>query len=140
MVALTIQLLLKRGCLRQPSTQALNRDGGQAASCELDADQADSPLALRHVEHIVPRKHGGSDDPENLALAWVDCHLRKGTNLTGLDPLTGELTQLFHPRRQRWAAHFEWLGVQIIGRTAVGRTTVRVLDMNSEDQLALRSS
>jgi uncharacterized protein YnzC (UPF0291/DUF896 family) len=28
----------------------------------------------------------------------------------------------------------------LIGKTAIGRTTVRVLNMNSEEQLALRSS
>jgi hypothetical protein len=47
---------------------------------------------------------------------------------------------LFHPRRQRWEDHFEWRGIYVIGKTAIGRTTIRVLNMNSEDQLALRSS
>ena len=25
-----------------------------------------------HVEHIIPKIHGGSDEVENLALAWED--------------------------------------------------------------------
>ena len=48
--------------------------------------QDDSPLAALHVEHIIPKIHGGSDDVENLALACIDCNLHKGTNLTGIDP------------------------------------------------------
>ena len=101
--------------------------------------QEDSPLAALHIEHIIPRCHGGSDQPENLALACVDCNLHKGTNLTGIDPKTGAVTGLFHPRRHNWADHFEWRGIHLVGRSAIGRTTVAVLRMNSEDQLALRS-
>jgi 5-methylcytosine-specific restriction endonuclease McrA len=106
--------------------------------CQLHQD--DSPLAALHIEHIVPKIHGGTDDPDNLALACIDCNLHKGTNLTGIDPQTNEVTELFHPRRQHWDDHFGWRGIHLIGKTAVGRTTVRVLDMNSEDQIALRSS
>lgn len=114
------------------------RAGDRCEYCQLQ--QKDSPLALLHVEHIVPKKHGGSDAIENLALACIDCNLHKGSNLTGIDPETNEVTVLFHPRQQEWNAHFTWDGIYIIGLTAIGRTTVRVLDMNSDDQLALRSS
>jgi len=114
------------------------RAGNACEYCHLH--QNDSPLASLHLEHIVPRVHGGDDDLPNLALACVDCNLHKGTNLTGIDPETGLITELFHPRRQRWNDHFEWLGIYISGKTAVGRTTIRVLNMNSDDQLALRSS
>lgn len=105
--------------------------------CHLHQD--DSPLAALHVEHIIPKVHGGTDDTENLALACIDCNLHKGTNLTGIDPQTSQLTELFHPRRQNWDEHFELQGVYLIGKTAIGRTTTRVLDMNSDDQIALRS-
>jgi len=58
-----------------------------------------------------------------------------------MKPTTKALvTSLFDPRRQRWRDHFEWSGIFIQGRTAIGRTTVRVLAMNGDDQLALRSS
>ncbi len=52
------------------------------------------------IEHIVPKIHGGTDSPDNLALACIDCNPHKGTNLTGIDPEMGEVTGLFHPRRQ----------------------------------------
>jgi 5-methylcytosine-specific restriction endonuclease McrA len=106
--------------------------------CRLHQD--DSPLAVLHVEHIIPRIHGGNDDVDNLALACIDCNLHKGTNLTGIDPETNEITQLFHPRRQAWEDHFDWNGIYLTGKTAAGRTTIRVLNINSEDQVALRSS
>jgi hypothetical protein len=92
-----------------------------------------------HVEHIIPRCHGGSDGLENLALACIDCNLHKGPNLTGLDPETNRVTELFHPRRHRWHVHCAWDGIRLLGTTAIGRTTIRVLHMNSEEQLALRS-
>lgn len=114
------------------------RAGNTCEYCQLH--QNDSPLASLHLEHIIPKVHGGGDDLYNLALACIDCNLHKGTNLAGIDPETGVLTELFHPRKHRWEEHFEWIGIYIHGRTAVGRTTIRVLCMNSEDQLALRSS
>jgi hypothetical protein len=101
--------------------------------------QSESLVAALHIEHILPRKHHGSDEAENLALACIDCNLHKGTNVAGYDSATGALTELFHPRRQVWSDHFEWHGVVIVGKTAVGRTTVEVLQRNSADRLELRT-
>jgi 5-methylcytosine-specific restriction endonuclease McrA len=122
----------------QTRSQVRERAQNACEYCQLHQD--DSPLASLHVEHIIPRIHGGNDDMDNLALACIDCNLHKGTNLTGIDPETNEITQLFHPRRQSWDDHFEWQGIYLAGKTATGRTTIRVLNMNSEDQVALRSS
>src|SRR2546425_9720613 len=118
--------------------RAQRRARNRCEYCKLHQD--DSPLAALHVEHIIPKAHGGGDDLENLALACIDCNLHKGPNLTGIDPETNAVTELFHPRRHNWNDHFEWRGITLIGKTAIGRTTVRVLNMNSEYQLALRSS
>jgi 5-methylcytosine-specific restriction endonuclease McrA len=104
--------------------------------CQLHQD--DSPLAALHIEHIRPIKHGGSDALENLCLACIDCNLHKGTNLTGIDPETDEITPLFHPRRDNWDEHFFWNGIRIAGHTAVGRATIRVLVLNGDDRLDLR--
>ena len=121
-------------------TRAQVRERAQNACEYCRLHQDDSPLAALHVEHIIPKIHGGSDDIDNLALACIDCNLHKGTNLTGIDPETSEIIQLFHPRRQAWEDHFEWTGIYLAGRTATGRTTIRVLNINSEDQVALHSS
>ena len=99
--------------------------------------QEDSELP-HHVEHIVAKKHGGTDDPDNLALACGHCNLHKGPNLTGIDPETRELVPLFHPRSDRWHDHFAWRGAQISGLTARGRSTIEVLAMNDGRRLELR--
>jgi hypothetical protein len=71
--------------------------------------------------------------------AWLaHCNSHKGTNLTGIDPVTGAVTELFNPRQQLWNDHLTFQIVFIFGRTAVGRTTVAVLDMNSDEQVELR--
>jgi 5-methylcytosine-specific restriction endonuclease McrA len=101
-------------------------------------EQSTSPLIPLQIEHVTARKHGGTDDLENLALACAECNLHKGSDLTGIDPHSGELTPLFHPRRDRWDDQFEWDDLHIVGRTAVGRTTVRLLQLNSPARLRVR--
>lgn len=92
-----------------------------------------------HIEHIVAKQHGGLTEIDNLALACWQCNLKKGTNLTSIDPETGELTRLFHPRTDKWTDHFAFrmlesrIGrIEIKGLTPIGRATVRLLDMNEE--------
>ena len=114
------------------------RAGHRCEYCQLHQD--DSPIAVLHVEHVIPKIHGGTDALDNLALACVDCNLHKGPNLTGIDPKTKRVAKLFHPRLQCWDDHFEWRGLYLAGKTSIGRTTIRVLNMNSEDNLTLRSS
>lgn len=121
------------------STKARVREraGNCCEYCQLP--QIDSPLAPLQIEHVIPVKHGGTDDIENLALACIDCNLRKGPNLTGIDPATDTITRLFNPRSDRWDDHFHWDRIYVRGKSASGRNTVRVLGMNSDEQLALRS-
>ncbi len=77
---------------------------------------------------------------DNLALACIDCNLHKGTNLAGIDPLSGQLTVLFHPRQHQWTEHFAQLGATVEGLTDIGRTTVVVLSMNAEELVDFRES
>ena len=114
------------------------RAGDRCEYCQLH--QIDSPFVTLHVEHIIPKKHGGEDDFDNLFLACGDWNLRKGSNLAGIDPVTGKLIALFHPRLQNWSDHFAWKDLHILGRTAVGRTTVRVLDLNHKERLEMREA
>lgn len=97
------------------------------------------PQAVRllrfEIDHIVARKHGGSTEADNLALCCGQCNLHKGTDLSGMDPVTGRMTRLFHPRRDRWADHFRWERLTIVGVTPVGRVTVAVLQLNREADL-----
>lgn len=101
-------------------------------------EQEKEPLTF-HVEHVIPRQHGGADTADNLALACHHCNLHKGPNLTGLDPQTGELIRLFHPRSDRWDEHFAERENEIVGLTVVGRATVRLLNMNDDGRMELRA-
>jgi len=93
-----------------------------------------------HVEHIIARQHRGGDDVNNLALACHQCNLHKGTNLYSVDPDTSEVVRLFHPRKDQWQDHFALDGPRIVGRTAIGRTTAWLLQMNSDERVQLRSA
>jgi hypothetical protein len=120
---------------RATTERVRQRAGHRCEYCGIP--ETDSGLRF-HVEHIIARQHGGTDDDENLALACPDCNWRKGTNLTGLDPDSGLVTVLFHPRREKWTSNFEAHPPRIIGRTPAGRTTAWLLDMNNPIQLRHR--
>ncbi|MBX7073389.1 MAG: HNH endonuclease [Pirellulales bacterium] len=121
-----------------PALRKLVRDRAKRCCEYCLLAQEDSLFVSFHVEHIVPRKHGGADEPDNLALACVHCNLHKGPNLAGIDPLSADLTRLFHPRKDSWIEHFSIDQDVIVGRTAIGRTTVAVLNMNGSHQVELR--
>ena len=114
------------------------RANGRCEYCRLP----DSAMVLEdfHVEHIIARKHGGVDNEDNLAWACIFCNLYKGPNLASLDPDSGELTRLFHPRRDKWEEHFRLDVALIVGLTPVGRTTCWLLELNSEILTTLRIS
>lgn len=101
--------------------------------------QAAQPFVTFQIEHIIPKKHGGSDDPANLCLACERCNSYKGSNLAGLDPATGQIEPLFNPRIQGWPDHFEFRGSLIVGRSPIGRTSVKVLAMNEGRRVQLRT-
>lgn len=100
--------------------------------------QRDDDLTFE-IDHIIASTHGGRTVASNLALSCFWCNRYKGTNLAGIDPLTGRHTKLFHPRRHSWSRHFEWDGPRLIGRTAIGRATIRVLSSNHPLRVRLRS-
>jgi len=113
------------------------RAGNRCEYCLLQQWHSGSP---HQIEHIVAKQHGGRDIPDNLALACDRCNLRKGPNLSGIDPVSGVLVALFHPRRDVWTEHFRLQGIYVEGLTPAGRATVQVLDMNGTRRLQLRSA
>lgn len=118
-----------RGMVRQ-------RAGGKCEYCQFPDHALDLPF---HVDHIVASVHRLDDDPANLAWACPRCNLGKGPNLTTIDPVLGERVDLFNPRIMSWHEHFEMQSnALVVGLTASGRGTVRLLDMNNEQRVQHR--
>jgi hypothetical protein len=91
-------------------------------------------LRPHEADHIVAEKHGGATEAENLALACWRCNRHKGTDLASFDPKIGDLTRLFNPRTQLWCTHFRLEGAKLVGITAEGRTTVRLLRLDTPER------
>ncbi len=90
------------------------------------------------IDHIIAQQHRGEATFENLALSCPHCNYHKGPNVAGFDPVSGKLTKLFNPRRHRWTAHFAWGGPILVGKTAIGRATIYVLNINHPDRVEIR--
>ena len=114
------------------------RAGNACEYCRIPQDA--TPLISFHIEHIVSRQHGGSDEPDSLALACDRCNAYKGPNLTSIDPDTSATVVLFNPRQDVWGDHFAVRGGHITGLTPKGRATVRLLNMNAPRRVELRQA
>jgi hypothetical protein len=92
------------------------------------------------IDHIIAQQHGGPSTEDNLALACFFCNSAKGPNIAGIDPQSGRLVSLFHPRRQKWTRHFHWNGPRLVGRTRTARATIAVLAINDPAFIILRQT
>ncbi|MBY0528294.1 MAG: HNH endonuclease [Gemmataceae bacterium] len=112
------------------------RAGHRCEYCRLHENDAD--FLSFHVEHVVAKQHGGTDDPELLCLACAECNWAKGPNLAGL--FGGKLYRLFNPRKQSWRRHFSWEHTLLIGKSFSGKVTVQVLNINAPSRVMLREN
>ena len=125
--------------MNERTRQDVRRQAGfRCEYCQLG--ERHLPFSTFHLDHVVARQHGGDDNPANLAWSCQECNLLKGTNLSGVDPETGLVVELFHPRRHQWQEHFCFRGDRIEGLTPTGRATVVLLHMNSPGRLELRAA
>ncbi len=116
--------------------QVRERARGRCEYCHIPTSLYDQPF---HLDHIIARKHGGQSVLENLAFCCIDCNLHKGTNIAGIDRGTGALTRLLNPRMDQWAMHLAWRGAELIGLSAIGRTTIEVLQINQAIRVTARA-
>jgi 5-methylcytosine-specific restriction endonuclease McrA len=89
----------------RPSVVA--RSGGACEYCRLM--EAATGVTF-HIEHVVPRVHGGSTILDNLALSCPGCNLAKGGRIRAQDG-RGREQRLFNPRMFQswllgWHLHF----------------------------------
>ncbi len=111
--------------------------GGRCEYCRLPEGYSPAPFA---VDHILPRSREGDDEAENLALCCPGCNGAKYNKVEALDPATGALVPLFHPRQQRWSDHFTWSEdtLWVLALSATGRATVAALHLNRQGAVNLR--
>ena len=76
----------------------------------------------------------------NLAYSCQGCNGRKYISITAIDPATGDIVSLYHPRQHQWSDHFVWNEdyTRIIGLTPIGRATVDKLHLNRTGLVNLR--
>ncbi len=103
--------------------------------CEYCLFPNDIGFMPHEVDHIYAEKHGGETIESNLCLSCWICNRHKGTDLTSFDPLTSEITVLFHPRRDVWTDHFRLQGATIEPLTPQARTTVQLLQLNKRERV-----
>jgi hypothetical protein len=91
-------------------------------------------------EHITPLSAGGKNAFENLCLACPTCNRRKASRRSGIDPVTGERVDLFHPQNDVWCDHFSWneTATEIIPLTPTGKITIDFLQMNRRQIIIAR--
>ncbi|MHB8626539.1 MAG: HNH endonuclease [Aggregatilineales bacterium] len=112
------------------------RAKGCCEYCLLDQNDG----LLRHeIDHIIAEKHRGTTTEDNLCLSCYECNKHKGSDFASFDPETGEVTMLFHPRRDQWAEHFHLEQATIRPLTAKGRVTVFLLHMNDPERVQERA-
>ena len=100
--------------------------------CEYCRSNADYTGHDFTIDHITPAAAAGTSDFDNLCLCCFWCNNFKQARTEQQDPRTGHRVRLFNPRLDIWQEHFRWslTMTRILGRTAIGRATVRALRLN----------
>lgn len=117
--------------------EIMQRAGERCEYCLVH--QRDS-LYAHEVDHIIPVKHRGETDSDNLCLACLECNRHKGSDFGSFDPETDQITPLFNPRLHVWSEHFELDGARIMPLSPEGRVTVFVLKLNDEMRVQARQA
>jgi hypothetical protein len=115
--------------------QVAERAERRCEYCLISEEQA---FSRHQVDHVIAVKHGGETTLDNLALCCALCNRRKGSDLSSLDPATGLLAPLFHPRRDNWHDNFEQRGGQLVARTVSAGATIRLLQLNRPNRVSER--
>jgi hypothetical protein len=120
--------------------EIVRRAGGRCEYCRLSQE---GQVATFPIDHIVPVSKDGGNELDNLALACPRCNALKWAASDALDPLTGEIWALFHPRRDAWVEHFHWSATIpgiLVGTTPSARATIEALQINATSMVQLRKA
>ena len=70
----------------------------------------------------------------------VFCNRNKGSDIGSVVANSTELIRFYNPRIDVWNEHFSLDGLVITPLTKIGEATVRIFQMNHEDQLMERET
>lgn len=93
------------------------------------------------VEHILAISKGGTAFLDNLALSCSGCNKYKSDRISLFDAETQTEVTFYNPRKDVWNEHFVWNEdfTEIIGVTAKGCVTIKVLKLNRKNLINLRT-
>jgi len=121
---------------------ALRREVIERAAncCEYCRIRREDHILPFEIDHIISEKHGGETTSANLCRICWDCNNAKGSNIASADPVTGNATFLYHPRRHSWEQHFRLQSGVIVPLTPEGRVTVFLLELNAQERVDERET
>jgi HNH endonuclease len=106
--------------------------------CEYCLLPTSARLFPYHIDHIISKQHGSSDDESNLALSCPHCNRQKGPNIATLEPTTGNFVGFFNPRQHVWREHFRLEAGTIVCLTPQGQATVTIFRFNEPGRITER--
>jgi len=110
-----------------------------AYRCEYCLLHEDDAFLPHEPDHIIAVKHRGATTEGNLAWTCFVCNRGKGSDIASVDGATGDIVRLYHPRTDTWEDHMELsIDGSVVARTAIGRVTVSLLNLNRSELLAIR--
>ncbi|MCA4898053.1 MAG: HNH endonuclease [Bacteroidota bacterium] len=104
--------------------------------CEYCQIHMDDMFLSFELDHILPIKHGGSSEIENLALACPHCNQHKGSDFATI--VNAEVVRLFNPRIDNWQENFRVVNGAILSKSKIGEASIKIFRFNEPDRVILR--
>jgi hypothetical protein len=106
-------------------------------SCEYCQIPGQASFAAHELDHVISLKHGGETTGQSRLLLH-SLQPPQVSDLSSLDPATGQLAPLFHPRRDHWHEHFEPRNGELVGLIPSGRANTYLLRLNHPQRVQER--
>ncbi|MBI1224423.1 MAG: HNH endonuclease [Bacteroidetes bacterium] len=113
----------------------VQRAGSRCEYCRMHEDDSFLPF---EIDHIISVKHGGGNEPENLAYACPHCNQHKSSDMVTFLKSYKDIATIFNPREDEWNLHFGLDDGEIIAKTRIAEATIKLLKLNAPDRIILR--
>ncbi|MEZ6056223.1 MAG: HNH endonuclease signature motif containing protein [Planctomycetaceae bacterium] len=104
--------------------------------CQIHEDDAFLP---HEPDHVIAVRHGGETLESNLAWTCFVCNRAKGSDLSSVDNVTGQIVRLFNRRSDLWNDHFRMEpDGRMLPQTEIGRVTEFLFKLNRAEAREIR--